>query len=97
MMMLTAWQMQQARMGFSNNNHGGVSFGMPHQNNNSRWKQQTIRCRTFSKASVRMKEETERVQGLVKNGVIKPLPDKEGVIYDIPDSNNKKQNNKKED
>lgn len=33
-----------------------------------------------------MKDETERVKELVRNGVIKPLPDKEGVIYDIPES-----------
>lgn len=29
-----------------------------------------------------MKEETERIKDLVKEGVIKPLPDKEGIIYD---------------
>jgi len=42
-----------------------------------------------------MKDETERVKKLVKNGTIKQLPDKEGVIYDIPESN-KEQNNKEE-
>lgn len=42
-----------------------------------------------------MKEETERVKELVADGVIKPLPDKEGVIYDIPESS-KEQNNKEE-
>lgn len=42
-----------------------------------------------------MKEETERVQKLVKAGIIKTLPNKEGIIYDAPSSNNKGQNNKK--
>ncbi|MDD4822141.1 MAG: hypothetical protein PHI48_06245 [Bacteroidales bacterium] len=33
-----------------------------------------------------MKEETERVQKLVENGVIEPMPDKEGIVYNIPES-----------
>ncbi len=30
MMMQTAWQLQQERMDFFNNNHDEVSSGMPH-------------------------------------------------------------------
>jgi|GEM_PF-2726682 hypothetical protein len=41
-----------------------------------------------------MKEETERVKNLVQHGVIKPFPDKEGIIYDVPEHNEKEQNNK---
>lgn len=33
-----------------------------------------------------MKEETEMVQKLVENGVIEPMPDKDGIVYNIPES-----------
>ncbi len=50
----------------------------------------------FKSICKNMKDETERVKKLVKNGTIKPLSDKEGITYDIPDSSNNEQNNKEE-
>lgn len=65
---------------------------MPHQKNKDMETKNDSLQDLFKEICKDMKEETERVRRLIKDGVIKPLPDKEGVIYDIPMP--KKQSNK---
>lgn len=80
MMTQTAWQLQQERMDFFNTNPMGYLSGCLIKNNKI---MKTDKMQIFFKSICKdMKEETERIKDLVKEGVIKPLPDKEGIIYD---------------
>lgn len=40
----------------------------------------------FKELCMEMKEETKRVKKLVEDGRIKPLPDKEGMYYDVQEN-----------